>query len=150
MMLVLNLLFCFCRMHEGILLKEDNPRFNCLFKRGLAMLTISDVNVEDAGHYSCTAINSVGSCTTVGELHVQGEQSLCEVISDHRTSPWHHSWYYLLYLLQRLGSVEDPLTWAIAAGGGETSLFLCPGLHGLIWFSQFLKCFKCDWFKTTI
>ncbi len=37
------------------------------------MLNINDVTSEDTGDYTCVATNTVGQCSTMGELHVQGK-----------------------------------------------------------------------------
>ena len=40
---------------------------------GLAMLNILSADIDDAGQYFCVATNRLGSCTTVGELNIQGK-----------------------------------------------------------------------------
>ena len=37
------------------------------------MLNVNDTTRDDAGQYQCVASNKVGSCTTVGELHIHGK-----------------------------------------------------------------------------
>ena len=62
-----------CRFHERQQLKEgDNTKHDFWYKRGLAMLNINDVTSEDGGQYMCVAANSGGTCSTMGELAVQG------------------------------------------------------------------------------
>ncbi len=70
-----NELFCIicCRYHEENRLLEGNPKYSFWFKRGLSMLNINDVTSEDTGDYTCVATNTVGQCSTMGELHVQGK-----------------------------------------------------------------------------
>ena len=53
-------------------MEADNPKYNIWYKHGLAMLNVNEVDPEDSGQYSCIATNRLGSCTTVGELNVQG------------------------------------------------------------------------------
>lgn len=60
------------RFHEEYAVDPVNPKYNIWYKHGLAMLNISDVDMEDCGQYSCIATNRLGSCTTVGELNIQG------------------------------------------------------------------------------
>ena len=36
------------------------------------MLNIHEVDMDDVGQYACVATNRLGSCTTVGELNIQG------------------------------------------------------------------------------
>lgn len=62
------------RFHEGEELEKSNQRYNFWHKHGLAMLNILSVNIDDAGQYACVATNRLGSCTTVGELNIQGIQ----------------------------------------------------------------------------
>ena len=63
---------CWHRFREEYALEKENPKYNIWYKHGLAMLNVNDVDAEDAGQYSCIATNRLGSCTTVGELNVQG------------------------------------------------------------------------------
>ncbi len=50
----------------------ESEKYDFWYKRGLAMLNVYEVTLDDAGQYSCVAVNSLGSCTTMGELHVHG------------------------------------------------------------------------------
>jgi len=60
------------RYHEDEELDKTNERYNFWYKHGLAMLNIHEVEVDDVGQYACVATNRLGSCTTVGELNIQG------------------------------------------------------------------------------
>ena len=53
-------------------LDTTNEKYNFWYKHGLAMLNIHEVDMEDVGQYACVATNRLGSCTTVGELNIQG------------------------------------------------------------------------------
>jgi len=50
----------------------SNEKYNFWYKHGLAMLNIHEVEMDDVGQYACVATNRLGSCTTVGELNIQG------------------------------------------------------------------------------
>src|SRR6218665_1318600 len=60
------------RLHEELELDENDSKYVFWYKHGLAMLNISDVDIDDSGQYVCIASNRLGTCTTVGELNVQG------------------------------------------------------------------------------
>lgn len=60
------------RYHEGEELEKSNQKYNFWYKHGLAMLNILNVDLDDVGQYACIANNQLGSCTTVGELNIQG------------------------------------------------------------------------------
>ena len=78
------ILIFWCRYHESRSLKEGDTKYDFWYKRGLAMLNINDVSPEDGGQYSCTATNTAGTCSTMGELAVQGT---------HTVNIWHYSIY---------------------------------------------------------
>ena len=45
------------------------------------MLNILSVDIDDSGQYACVATNRLGSCTTVGELNIQGNHSFSGFIN---------------------------------------------------------------------
>jgi len=66
---------CWCvveRYHEDVEIDMSNEKYNFWYKHGLAMLNIHEVEMDDVGQYACVATNRLGSCTTVGELNIQG------------------------------------------------------------------------------
>jgi hypothetical protein len=69
--MVIVFVFSF-RFHEDEEIEKSNQKYNFWYKHGLAMLNILSVDIDDAGQYACVATNRLGSCTTVGELNVQG------------------------------------------------------------------------------
>jgi hypothetical protein len=60
------------RFHEEDELERNNAKYNLWYKHGLAMLNIHEVDIDDVGQYACVATNRLGTCTTVGELNIQG------------------------------------------------------------------------------
>lgn len=62
-----------CRFHEETDLDENNSKYTFWCIHGLAMLNINNVDIDDSGQYACVASNRLGTCTTVGELNVQGK-----------------------------------------------------------------------------
>ena len=62
------------RYHEDRKLEEGDPKYDFWYKRGLSMLNVNNITVEDEGQYMCVAHNSCGEIFTIGELNVLGER----------------------------------------------------------------------------
>lgn len=70
------MLLCYHRLKEGQEITQD-ARHHLAYKEGVATLQVLDLEPEDAGQYTCQAINSLGDTETTAELMVEGEVLLC-------------------------------------------------------------------------
>lgn len=52
---------------------DPSPDFDMLYKDGKATFTIHEIYLDDAGKFSCTAVNPAGTITTSCKLSVEGK-----------------------------------------------------------------------------
>lgn len=57
---------------QGDIHLQQNERFNMFEKTGIQYLEIQNVQLADAGIYTCTVVNSAGKASVSAELTVQG------------------------------------------------------------------------------
>lgn len=57
---------------QGDIQVQQNDRFNVFEKAGMQFLEIQNVQLADAGIYTCTVMNSAGKASVSAELMVQG------------------------------------------------------------------------------
>ena len=69
------------RYFEGEELSDRCGKYSFWFKRGLATMSVDRVKPDDSGTYMCVATNSIGSCSTLGELNVQGETACARCVT---------------------------------------------------------------------
>jgi len=71
------------------------------------MLNVLAADIDDAGQYSCVATNRLGSCTTVGELNIQGDW-FCDDNNNNNdnNNEWMNEWMNEWLLFQTTRSIE--------------------------------------------
>lgn len=61
------------RCLQGEIQLQQNDHFNMFEKAGIQVLEIQNVQLADAGVYTCTVMNSAGKASVSTELTVQGK-----------------------------------------------------------------------------
>ena len=70
---------CVCgRLKEGQEITED-ARHRLSYKEGVATLQVTDLEPQDAGQYTCQALNNLGHTDTTADLQVEGASALAGV-----------------------------------------------------------------------
>lgn len=81
---------------------EESDHFIVEFDHGVCRLTINDIFLEDEAEYKCTAVNDLGSTSTIIELFVESKPSSMNFF----LSPWQLA---LIEILNIITSLTRPV-----------------------------------------